>query len=147
MAPLRASSQKGDCHFKELGHTAEVGLRVEASSQAELYACAARGLFWIIGAEPDPRALPIVEEIRISGLDPENLMVDWLNELLLLSAPAGLVMSDCRMASLSHTYLNARVEFVRPRRSPALEVKAVTYHQISVKPQGERWLADVYFDI
>ncbi|OLD61455.1 MAG: hypothetical protein AUI33_14560, partial [Ignavibacteria bacterium 13_1_40CM_2_61_4] len=75
-------------------------------------------------------------EVAIAASDREQLFVRWLTEILYLYDGTGFVGKDFRIESLSGTDLKATVlgEALRPSiHRRLLDVKAVTYHQLSVR--------------
>lgn len=135
--------------FELFDHTADVGLRVRAGSLAELLVEAARGLTALIVVDPSGVAERQTRAIAVAAEEPEYLLFDWLNELLFLFdrerflgarfevnlGPAGLVATvwgepcDLERQPLSH------------------EVKAITYHGLTVERMSDGWLAEVILDI
>ena len=137
---------KTPCNYEELGHTADVGLRVRAESAVALYACAAEGLFRLLGAEPAAEPAR-AETVVVDALDQQSLLVDWLNELLFLHETGGDVPGRCRVTAWSPTRLTAEVIWHRPVRPPHTHIKATTYHLLRVEETPDGWLAEVYFDL
>jgi len=132
---------------EELSHTAEVGLRVRASTPAALYARMATAMFELIDAQPDPQAAGEWREVAVDSFDAESLMVDWLGELLYLYETTDQVTAAADIITWSPTRLTARVELRPSAATPAMHIKAVTYHQLRVVEEGDGWMAQVYFDI
>lgn len=135
------------CTYTELEHTAEIGLRVQAESPAALYACAARAMFSLLRAQPDTGGQACSRLVEISAVDPESLLVDWLNELLFLHETTGALFTGCRITHWSPTRLEAEAIGYPPRDAPALHIKAVTYHQLRIAHSEDCWTAEIYFDI
>ncbi|HBY97593.1 MAG: archease [Ardenticatenaceae bacterium] len=134
-----------ECDYEELSHTAEVGLRVRGAAPAALFACAAIGMFGLIGGRPgnrDRRRLVTVE-----SLDAESLLVDWLSELLYLHETTGEVYDHCEVTTWLPTRLEAVIEGGRLAGQPLRAIKAVTYHGLRLYEAGGAWVAEVYFDI
>lgn len=134
------------CTFEELGHTADVGLRIRAASAAALYSCAAEGLFDLLGAEAAAE-LERAETVIVDAIDAQSLLVDWLNELLFLHETSGEVVGHCWVTAWSPTQLTAEVIWHRPVHPPHTHVKATTYHLLQVEETPGGWLAEVYFDL
>ncbi len=135
--------------FEVLDHTAEIGLRVEAESLAGVFRDLCVGLFSLI---TDPEAVRPARtwEVTVEAPDRVALAVEWLNELLHLNAREGLVAHRAEILEVSDGRLRARVygEPFDPDRHPrGIEVKAATYHQARVEPEGARWVAVVYVDV
>lgn len=136
------------CRVEELDHTAEIGLRVWASSEARLFGCVGEAMFGLLlGVESDPAAPAAERVLEIEAGDPDSLLVDWLNELLYLHETTGNVYLSCNVLEWQPGRLAARVAGRRPLTMPELHIKAATYHQLRIAPEKGGWLAEVYFDI
>jgi SHS2 domain-containing protein len=76
--------------------------------------------------------------------------VDWLNEVLYHFDAKGIVFAEFRIHELKPWSVRATAtgEPRDPaRHPPKVIVKAVTYHQLRVAREGDRWVAEVYLDI
>ena len=135
------------CRYEELEHTSEIGVRAHAASPALLYACAARAMFALLQARPAALIPGITHRIVVDSTDADCLMVDWLGELLFLHETAGFVLADCQVDEWSPTRIEATVTGNLPAEPPALHIKAVTFHQLSVAQTDAGWTAVVFFDI
>jgi SHS2 domain-containing protein len=78
-------------------HTADLGIRVRAGSLSELFAEAAKGLFSVMVANLD--AARTVEEValRLQGENMEELLHDWLAELLYTFCTRRLVLAEFKV--------------------------------------------------
>jgi SHS2 domain-containing protein len=133
------------CEYEELAHTAEVGLRVRAATPTALFACAAQGMFALLGAHPSDHSMRRVA--TIDSFDAESLLVDWLSELLYLHETTGEAYDRIAITTWMPTRLVAIVEGGRSAQPPLRSLKAVTYHGLRLVEERDGWLADVYFDI
>lgn len=149
---------------REIEHTADLGMEVEAASLQELFERAATGMMALVRADDDrpldrPRDEPAAElstapavrslRIELDGDEPDiaALLVRWLRELLYLQEVAGFVYRDATFRRLDGSGLRASV---RPDPDPSRqirELKGVTYHGLEVERDGDRWRARVIFDI
>lgn len=134
-----------DCSYEELGHTAEVGMRVRAATPESLFACAARGLFEIAGVAPG--AERVERCVMVASLDAESLLVDWLSELIYLYETTGEVYDQIAIDSWTPERLAATLRGGRAVAPPARSIKAVTYYGLRLEHADDGWLAEVYFDI
>jgi SHS2 domain-containing protein len=130
-------------------HTADLGLRVRASSLDELFAEAARALFSVIVEDPTRVQPRDRHAIDLTGDDPAYLLFDWLNELLFRFDSGHLLFSkfevQVRPNGLTAT---AWGEPLDPQRHPLdHEVKAITYHGLKLEQTPDGWLAEVIVDI
>lgn len=130
-------------------HTADLGLRVAAASRRELLVDAGRGLLAMIVANPlDVR--PVEEKrLQVAGDAADYLLFDWLNELLYIVDTAHWLpcQFDVRLTDegLSAVVRGEPIDPARHRLEH--EVKAITYHGLSVSEADGRWSAEVIVDI
>jgi SHS2 domain-containing protein len=130
-------------------HTADIGIRVRAATLEELFADAARGLFSIIVANPET-VRPLQEiTFSISGSQHEDLLIDWLDELLYTFDTNRLLFREFYVRQNQEGLsASARGEPIdRARHELHMEVKAITYHGLKVDRDGDGWLAEVIVDI
>jgi SHS2 domain-containing protein len=135
--------------YETFDHTADVGLRVQASDLNRLFADAGRGLFSLI--VPDLASVRPLESIHLelSGEPSELLLFDWLSELLFIYETRRLLLCEFDvMVSESGVSATARGEPIDAvRHQLDHEVKAITYHGLKLERQGDGWLAEVIVDI
>jgi SHS2 domain-containing protein len=130
-------------------HTADLGLRVRAASLEELLVEAGHGLLAMLVANPEAVQAVEPRTIRLTADEPSYLLFDWLNELLYLFETEKLLMREFNV-ELSGLALTAtcRGEPLDPtRHQPDHEVKAITYHGLSVRQTPDGWMAEVIVDI
>lgn len=135
--------------YETFEHTADVGLRVRASSLAELFAEAGRGFLSLLVENVEDVGVDREATISLEADSREDLLVDWLSELLFRFETEHLLLSRFDVAIHDHR-LEARcrgaiLDFDRHRLQN--EVKAVTYHNLRVEHLGDEWVAEVIFDI
>ena len=91
-----------------------------------------------------------MKEISVTAEDLSDLMVRWLGEILYLFVVEKLAVDTVAINALSPTQLEATIamaSFKQERHRVLREIKAVTYHQISVGKANEEWEARVIFDV
>jgi SHS2 domain-containing protein len=130
-------------------HTADLGIRVEAASLAELYADAARGLFAVLAGDLDQVRPVEGETFTVNGSDPTWLLFDLLGELHAAFELRRMLFRDCTVAITdAGLEATARGERYDPaRHTLAHEVKAITQHELSVERGPERCTATYIVDI
>jgi len=135
--------------YKTFDHTADLGVEVYGRDRYELFSNAGLALFDLIsgiGTIEAKSALPLTVE----GSDCEDLMVNWLRELLYLHQVKRYLLTTFVIHELDECLLKATVKGERfdARRHELLrEIKAVTYHQIKVAQEQGGWVARIVFDI
>jgi len=109
----------------------------------------ALGLFRIITSCDDIQPQQELE-IEVRGEDREELLVNWLSELLYLLESRLFLPASFFIEDISARHLLARVsgEPVDPaRHALEREVKAITYHRVQVEQTATGWRAQVYVDL
>jgi len=135
--------------YRILEHPADLGIEAEAETLAGAFAQSALGLMSIV---VDPESVTVTEkrQVRIPGADPEQLLVKWLGEVLFLFDGAGFVPAEFDIGPITGAGLEA-TGGGEPAGGAALrmklDVKAVTYHDISVRKTSRGWYVRVYLDI
>jgi len=130
-------------------HTADLGLRMRASTLEELFADAARGLFSVIVTDLH-EVQPVCErrfQLESDGCD--YLLFDWLNELLYTFDSERLIFTEfeIRINGNSLEAVCRGETFDLNRHGADHEVKAITYHGLNVTAQPDGWSAEVIVDI
>lgn len=135
--------------YRLLEHTADMGIEASGATLEELFAQAAYGLLEIIAGAAG--ALSREEKsVTVRGGDTEELLVNWLNEVLYLFETGGLFPVDFEVEEVAGNRLKARVvgePFNPQRHTVEREVKAVTHHQLAVERTADGWRARVYVDL
>jgi len=136
--------------YEVFEHTADLGLRIQADSVAQLFSEAGRGLFSLLVDDMDS-VRPLTEHtIDLEAEDLEYLLFDWLNELLFLFETEHLLFTEFDVR-IEQKRLNAvcKGEPVdRQLHHLDHEVKAITYHGLSCRQESSgKWSAEVIVDI
>jgi SHS2 domain-containing protein len=132
--------------------TADIGLAVVGDSLPELFQAAAEGMFAIILGPARPRKISATREIALRDSSGEQLLVDWLSDLIYLFDTEGLVPYDYRItiAEEPDFILNGAVDFGRynaEQEAAQHEIKAVTYYKLRIERAGGRYRCQLVFDI
>lgn len=135
--------------FTVFEHTADLGVRVEAASLAELYADAAAGLFAVIAGDLEQVRPVVSETFTVPGSDPTWLLFDFLGEL---HAAFELRRMLFREVAVTITFDGLEAVATGERYDPARhtlahEVKAITQHELAVERGPERCTATYIVDI
>jgi SHS2 domain-containing protein len=144
----RKSLKKTDPGWELLDHTADIRLAVHGATLEELFLNAWRGLTHLLAADAKVNA----DSEMIVSLDAETteeLLVDWLRELLFQNQTRKFVAVDVEIKELSGSCLHAKLRGGNPPSDfePALEIKGVTYHGLFVEKTEEGYLAKIVLDI
>lgn len=133
-------------------HTADIGIRAFGKTLKELFANAAAAMFEIIAAKKqkaESRKLKAEKFEIIKQADSlENLLVEWLDELLFLFATKNIVFEKFEIKELNEKYIKALAfGLLATNFDINTEVKAVTYHMLEVKKNRNNWQAQVILDV
>jgi SHS2 domain-containing protein len=133
--------------YELIEHTADVGVKAYGKTVAEAFEHVAEGMFDIITDEStiDPVGQ---YDIRLEAPDLEQLLVDWLSQLLFLNDAQNLVFGKFQV-TLTGNRLSAQVfgeKYDTKKHRMGAEIKAVTYHILQVS-EKDPIFAQVLFDI
>lgn len=133
--------------YELIEHTADIGLKAHGATISEAFEHAAIGMFDII---TDCSKIGSVGQydIQLDAPDLEQLLVDWLSELLFLNSAKNLVFSSFKV-NIEGNHLSAQVfgeEYDTSEHKMGSEIKAVTYHMLEVGNK-EPFYVQVLFDI
>ncbi|HEX2267128.1 MAG TPA: archease, partial [Actinomycetota bacterium] len=86
--------------------------------------------------------------VEVHATDIEALLVEWMNEVLYALDDEEACVHAVRVTEVGETELMADVEISACGGTPeATELKAATYHQLSVRKTDTEWEATVFFDV
>jgi len=135
--------------FKFIDHTADMGIQVYGETLSFLFQNAAEGLLHII---TDPKRIREKESrkisVRANGL--EELLVNWLNELIYLFETGGFLFRRFEILDLGEYFIEAVAFgeiFDEGYHRILRTIKATTYHQLHVTRGKAGWEAQVIFDL
>jgi SHS2 domain-containing protein len=132
-----------------IDHTADVGVKAYGKDISECFENAACGMFDIITDNSEVESTgQYTIELKSDNL--EQLLVDWLSELLYLHSANNLIFGffkvdvDNKNNSLKGTFYGEK--FNLSKHKIGAEIKAVTYHILEVKNK-KPFHVQVLFDI
>jgi SHS2 domain-containing protein len=132
--------------FEQLDHTADLCLRLYGPSVEAVFA---QGAYAVVSLLTEAALVqPAVRRaVALEGLDREDLLVRWLNEVLVLAIAEGFLVAE----------VDVRVEGVRLAGSVAgeagaqhkitSELKAATYHHLAFTGADDHFEARVVIDV
>jgi len=135
--------------YRVIDHTADLTVYFYGRSPEEVFINAGKVMFELM-LDGRPNGKQEERLLEITGVDREDVLVQWLSELLFLYESRNQALSGAEIESLSSTGLRARLKLVS--FDPAIvgvktEIKAVTYHQAEFRPSKSGWQARVTFDL
>lgn len=132
-----------------LEHTADMGIEASGGSMEDLFFAAAIGLRALVFGEKAEKSGGEELEVALQAGDPEELLVHWLNELLFLMHNRRFFPTDFHFLDMDPENFRVRVsgESDGVDNEAEREVKAVTYHRLSIERRNDHWRARVYVDL
>jgi SHS2 domain-containing protein len=132
-----------------LDHPADLGIEARGQSLSEAFGQAAIALISTIAdlATVEPRT---ARSVHLTASDREQLLVKWLGEILYLYDGQEFLCKEFTIDRLTNTALVAIVkgELLDPdKHRTMLDVKAITYHQLSVREDEQGAVVRVFLDI
>jgi len=136
-------------NYEILEHTADIGIRVKARDLAGLFKAAGMAIF-DISAEKLPTRDREQHKLVINQKadSVEELFINWLNEVLSLSAVEALIFTDFKINQIDEHHIEA-IALGSDIKNYKInsEIKAATYHALKLEKNNSGWLAEVIFDV
>lgn len=144
--------------YEFINHTADLGILLYGKDLKELFGNAAYALSDII-TDVSRINEKITKEIKVEGMDLEQLMINWLSELLYYYEVDSLIFKRYAIIYINKVAKNQKQSFFTlkakaygekfdlERHIINTEIKAVTYHQIEVRKDNDRWRVRIIFDL
>ncbi len=119
--------------YKFIEHTADIGIKAYGGTLEESFANAALGMFEVM--TDVTRVEPVGEyKVSVNAENLEDLLVDWLGELLFLHETQDVLLSEFDV-KIDNLTLDAKVRgeaLNREKHELRDDVKAITYHMLEV---------------
>lgn len=131
--------------YEEADHTADWALVARGRDLDELLVNAAQGMMDLMGLQPGDGPSS-TRSLRLEALDPEGLLVAWLEELLYGVETRGVAYTRFDVHSRDGRQLEGTVEEV-PASTVQRLIKAVTYHGLRIEKTPHGFQATVVFDV
>lgn len=135
--------------YRILEHPADLGIEAWGGDVRGAFEHAVAGL---IATIVDAPVIDTLEQrpVRIRGGDREALLVRLLSEVLYLFDGERFVTARTAIATLSPTGMDGMLygePFDEEKHRPKRDIKAITYHQVSVREERDGVRVTVFFDI
>ena len=130
-------------------HTADLGVEIYGKNEEELFCNAAFALFDIM---TDISLVHVRGEWEVSaeGGDLEELLVNFLREILYMCNGEGLLLKEFVISEMNNFHVKGTAKgepFVHDRHCMNIEIKAITYHRVEIKKPPGTWIGRVIFDV
>jgi SHS2 domain-containing protein len=135
-------------NYELIEHTADIGIKLKGKDLRGLFKNVALAMFDIIAEKKTGENKKQKIKIKQRADNLEELFINWLNELLSLSATKELIFSDFQVNKINERELQATGigEDIKSYKVNT-EVKAATYHQLKIAKTASGWQAEVIFDV
>jgi len=135
--------------YRIFDHTADLGVEIYGRNEGELFCNAAVALFDIM---TDISLVHVRGEWEVSaeGGDLEELLVNFLREILYMCSGEGLLLKEFVISEMDNFHVKgtARGEpFVHGRHCMNIEIKAITYHRVEIRKASGAWVGRVICDV
>ena len=137
--------EAGAPFWTEITHTADWAIRVTGDSPRQVFARAAAAMYALQDADPG-QPCTIARAVNVTADDYPELLVAWLNRLLLGQELDGAMYTRFEISELSPRGLRG-VAYGYSGAPSHTGIKAVTYYDVDVSQAAEGWQARVTFDV
>ena len=135
--------------YEQLDHAGDIRIRVFGDTIKDLFNNAAYALFDLI-TDADKIQHNLAETVEVSGIDKEELLVNWLSELNFLFLTESKIFNKFEIDKFTDTEIIATVlgeKFNPHHHSFKNEIKAVTFHDLEIIQKKNLWETKIVFDI
>jgi protein archease len=137
-------------NYRITKHQSELAVRVVGHSQADLFANSALTLFDVMVTDVEKIDCKESIPLEVEGTDRDDLMVNWVRELLYLYQGSGYLLKEFLIREVKDTFVKADVlgEKIDPdRHEIQQEIAAVASHKSRMQKTGNQWTAHLIFEI
>ena len=135
--------------YEFIDHTADIVVKAKGKNVEECFENAAKAMFDVITDGSEIESVGQYK-IKLEADDSEQLLVDWLSELLYLNSAKNLVFGFFKVTledynkKLTATVFGEKFDFSKHKAGS--EIKAVTYHMLEIRKKRP-YHVQVLFDI
>ncbi len=130
--------------FKEISHTADMGLYVESTTYQGLFYDASLGLMVISGIETLDDNKIYIEKYEDKSIDKETLLINWLN-FLIFKLEKNYYLINC----IIKIYLNSIKStcYLKKLAKRNKYIKSATFHNLQIIKSNNIIKTTVIFDV
>ncbi len=139
--------------FELIDHTADVGVKVTANSLPELFKGFGISLVTLLFGVVKPKGRKRVEWLRCESPTGEDLLIDFLNEILFFIFHQKKLPVEWKRLNITHSHhyvLKSKFLYQHwdaQKLPPNFDIKSATYHNLRILKMNRKWTASVVFDI
>jgi SHS2 domain-containing protein len=134
--------------FKFLEHTADIKFQAYGKNLNEVFENSAYAMLNVLSESKIKSK--IKKNIHVKGRDLENLLYNFLEELLFLFDSENFILSKIRKIKIDKKNFKLKAEITGDKSSNYkinLGIKAVTYNEMFVKKMKDKWVSQVVIDV
>ncbi len=135
--------------YRIFEHTADLGVEIYGTNERDLFRNAACTLTEIMTDRNRVEGKE-TRELVVEGNDREELLVNFLREILSLYNGEGWVLKECEITVMDECHLRATATgepFRHGWHTAEVEIKAVTYHRVEICTIPQGWIGKVVCDV
>jgi len=135
--------------FEFVDHTADISIKAYGKSLKELFQNTAFGMFSIL-ADLEGIKVSTELEIKVEAPDTEELLIEWLDELLYNFYTKHIIFFEFGISELTDTNLTAKVKgrFIGENKNRLkTEIKAATRHDLHITKNNDIYEVRIVFDV
>ena len=135
--------------YRILTRSSDLAIKVFGKTQAELFTNSAFALFDLM---TDVEKVEVRDHLtlEVEGTDRDDLMVNWMRELLYLFQGSGYLLKQFQVLEARDTYVRGKVsgeKYDPDRHEVRREFRSVVYDQSRMEKTGDQWTAQVIFEL
>ena len=129
-------------------HTADVKFRAYGKSLEEAFSNAALALTKII-TDPDKVEAKIEKTIEVESEDEKALLYDFLEQFIILLDSEGFLLNSVKELKIENRKLKADIvgDNELEKYETETHIKAVTYQEMEIKKEKDKYYVQVVIDI
>lgn len=136
-------------NYEIIDHTADIGVKAYGNNISEAFENAGKAMFDLI---TDCSKIENIGQykIELSSFSLEQLLVDWLSELLFLNSAKNLVFGSFKVNINENIFcISSNIYgeiYNKSKHKIGVEIKAITYHMLEVN-RNKPYYVQILFDI
>ena len=135
--------------YRTFNRSSDLAVKIFGKSQGELFANSGFALFDLLTHIDRVEAKENLA-LEVEGADRDDLMVNWMRELLYLYQRSGYLLKDFVVKEVKDNYIRGEVggeKFDPDRHEIQREISAVVSHQSRMEKTGDQWTAQVVLEL
>ncbi len=135
--------------YRTVNRPSELLVKVSGKTQAELFANSAFALFDLM---TDVEKIKLEENLplEVEGVDRDDLMVNWMRELLYLFQGSGYLLREFQIHEVKEDYVRGEVggeKYDPDRHEIQRDIRSIAFQQSRIEKTGDQWIAQVIFEL